>query len=111
MKHKIFVIHDVKANCYMEPWFLQQQAIAQRAFSDCVNDPDHNFGRHPEDYTLFNIGEYNDQNAKIEWIPPQSLGNGIEYLKPELADNQKDLFKTQGLSETTNDSHQTKPNS
>ncbi len=84
MKQLMFVIYDSKANAYMQPWFLTQQGMAQRAFSDCVNDADHNFGRHPEDYTLFQIGEFDDQTAKVEWTTPKAMGNGIEYvLKPK----------------------------
>ncbi len=94
MKHKMFVIYDSKANAFMQPWFLTQQGMAQRAFSDCVNDPDHNFGRHPEDYTLFDIGQFDDQNAKVEWNAPKSIGNGIQYLKNKLADDQHDLFES-----------------
>ncbi len=92
MKHKMFVIYDSKANAFMQPWFLTQEGMAQRAFSDCVNDSDHNFGRHPEDYTLFNIGDFDDQNAKIQSTTPITMGNGIQYLKAELADEQHDLF-------------------
>ena len=94
MQHKMFVIHDSKANAYLQPWFLTQRAMAQRAFMDCVNDKDHNFGRHPEDYTLFQIGTFDDQNAKIDWNSPIALGNGLEYIKPEQSDTQ-DLFQEQ----------------
>ncbi len=90
MKHKMFVIYDVKANAYMQPWFLTQEGMALRAFSDCVNDADHNFGRHPEDYTLFNIGSFDDANADIKWQPPKSMGNGLEFVRSE--DTQPDLF-------------------
>jgi len=94
MKHKMFVIYDVKANAYMQPWFLTQEGMALRAFSDCVNDKEHNFGRHPEDYTLFNIGEFDDSNAEVTWQTPKSMGNGIEYIK---LDTQPDLFKEHNI--------------
>jgi len=96
MKHNMFVIYDVKANAYLQPWFLSQEGMATRAFSDCVNDPEHNFGRHPEDYTLFNIGTFNDHDARIEWQAPKSMGNGLEYLKHE--ETQPDLFKHQSMT-------------
>lgn len=96
MKHKMFVVYDVKANAYMQPWFLTQEGMALRAFSDCVNDADHNFGRHPEDYTLFNIGTFDDSNADIKWQTPKSMGNGLEYVRTE--DTQPDLFKHQSMS-------------
>ncbi len=94
MKHQMFVIYDSKANAYMQPWFLTQTAMAQRAFMDCVNDKKHNFGMHPEDYTLFNIGTFDDSNANVKWQTPQTLGNGLEYIRPEQDDDQTDLFET-----------------
>ncbi len=106
MKHKMFVIYDSKANAYLQPWFLTTQPMAQRAFSDCVNDEDHNFGRHPEDYTLFTIGEFDDANAKIEWKSPTSMGNGIQYKTTKTEDQQidflqKQLEAQQGIPEQT----------
>ena len=92
MNHKMFVIYDQKANAYLQPWFLPKRAMAQRAFMDCVNDEQHNFGRHPEDYTLFQIGNYNDQNAEIESHAKVALGTGLEYLKQE--EDEPDFFKT-----------------
>ena len=94
MKHHMFVVYDVKANAYMQPWFLTQKGMALRAFSDCVNDSDHNFGRHPEDYTLFLIGTFDDTNANVLWETPKALGNGIEFVVQEKT-NQLDLYDTQ----------------
>ncbi len=95
MKHKMFVIYDSKANAYMQPWFLTQEGMALRAFSDCVNDKDHNFGRHPEDYTLFTIGEFDDLTAEVFWTSPISMGNGITYIKPILDNDTIDMFNIQ----------------
>jgi len=90
MNHKMFVIFDSKAGAYFPPWFLMKEPMALRAFGDCCNDAEHNFGRHPEDFTLFCIGEFDDQTARVEWIAPVSLGNGIEFVvQLELSD---DLF-------------------
>lgn len=92
MKHQMFVIYDAKANAYLQPWFLTTDAMALRAFNDCVNDKKHNFGLHPEDYTLFKIGEFNDANANINWQTPHALGNGLEFLLQEKT-NQLDLYE------------------
>ncbi len=81
MQTQMFVIYDSKANAYLQPWFLPTTPMAIRAFTDCIRDPKHNFGAHPEDYTLFDIGTYDDQNAKIHSKAPVALGNGIEYVR------------------------------
>ncbi len=93
MKHKMYVIYDSKAKAYMQPWFLTTTPMAQRLFTDCVNDKDHNFGRHPEDYTLFTIGNFDDNNAKIEWKSPEALGNGVQYIVTEKTGDQIDFLQ------------------
>lgn len=94
MIHKMFVIYDSQAKAYMQPWFLTQNGMAQRAFSDCVNDADHNFARHPEDYTLFTIGEYDDQTATLQCHAPHTMGNGIQYILTKPTDPQIDFLQT-----------------
>ena len=76
----IFAIYDQKADAYLNPFFLPNEALAQRTFGDCVNDPDHAFGKNPQDYTLFNLGVFNTQSGTIEVHGyAKSLGSGVEY--------------------------------
>ena len=70
MIQHIFAIHDAKAHAYMQPFFLPTHEMAQRTFGDCINDPNHNFGMHPEDYNLFLIGEFNDLTSEIIYCTP-----------------------------------------
>ena len=84
MKQLMFVIYDSKANAYLQPWFLTTEPMAIRAFTDLANDSDSNVSRHPEDYTLFNIGSFDDNTAEIIWNAPITLGNAIQYkTQPE----------------------------
>jgi len=81
MNQKIFTIFDSKANAYLTPFFLHMDGMALRIFKDCINDKNHQFGKHPEDYTLFCIGSWSDDKAKFLTNNPISLGNGIEFKK------------------------------
>ncbi len=92
MQQHMFVIYDSKANAFMTPWFLTTQALAVRAFSDLANDPESNVSRHPDDYTLFTIGTFNDQTAKIHWEEPKTLGNAIQFKKTQQTEEQPDMF-------------------
>lgn len=82
MIHKQFSIHDSKAGAFLPPFILPRQEMAQRTFSDCINSEDHQFGAHPDDYTLFLLGHWDDETAQFVPIEHgfQSLGNGVEYL-------------------------------
>lgn len=81
MKLKIYAVHDSKAEAYMNPFFLQNDAMAIRGFSDAANS-DSPIAKHPEDYTLFHIGEYSEAKGEIIPSTPRSLGNAVEFAKP-----------------------------
>lgn len=79
MKKLIFTVYDEKSEAYLQPFFLDTIGQAQRAVTDCVNDSNHQFGRHPSDYTLFQLGEYDDSTGKITSPVPKSLGCLVEF--------------------------------
>lgn len=55
--------------------------MAIRQFSDYVNDKNHPWGKHPEDYTLMSIGEYDDESAEIRTFDvPIVHGIGVKFL-------------------------------
>lgn len=79
---KVFCVRDQKTEAYMQPFFMKTKGEAIRAWSDTVSDKQTQFNKHPEDFTLFEIGEYNDDNGIL--IPHQalvSLGNALEFKK------------------------------
>lgn len=91
MIQHIFAVYDEAAGAYLAPFFLPAVGMATRSFADCVNDPEHGFGRNPKDYTLFLLGNFDDAKASFELREAkQSLGNGLEFLKRQ--DSHPDLF-------------------
>ena len=84
MIYSVFSIYDSKAEAYLPPFILPKQAQAKRAFSDCVNSDTHQFGQNPADYTLFELGNFNDEDGQhLVHRANISLGNGLEYLEPD----------------------------
>jgi len=93
MKHEIFTIYDSKAQAYLTPFFLHKDGMAMRVFADCVNDKNHQFGKHPEDYTLFRIGSWDDDKAKFLTNNPIAIGNGVEFIDKEYTEAQRDWIE------------------
>lgn len=84
MIYSVFSIYDSKAEAYLPPFILPKQAQAKRAFADCVNSESHQFGANPADYTLFELGTFNDEDGQhLLHRANISLGNGLEYLEPD----------------------------
>lgn len=87
MKLKIFSVFDDKASAFIPPFFLPNSAMAIRAFTQCVNDPSHQFGQNPGDYTLFELGEFDDSDGSIDLLMAQkNHGSGLIH-KRTLADS------------------------
>lgn len=82
MIYKVYSVFDSKIEAYLQPFFMQAKGQAIRGFSDLVNDKNHVFGKHPEDYCLFELGSYDDSSAKFDLNKnPLSIGVGVEFLK------------------------------
>lgn len=84
MKLFVFSIFDSKAEAFNTPIFLPAKGQATRTFEDQVNDESSPFNKHPGDYTLFLIGEFDTDTGLLTPLStPTSLGLAAEYLKPE----------------------------
>lgn len=82
MKSKFFTVYDSKTEVYLQPFLMQTKGAAIRAFADTVNDQSSQFAKHPEDFTLFEIGEYDDTTANmIAYDVKQPLGLAKEFQR------------------------------
>jgi len=81
-KQYAFSVYDAKAKAFMQPWFLPTEELALRAFGDCVKDPEHNFGRHPEDYILHQVGAWCPSNGTLTCPDaPMVIATGLSIAK------------------------------
>lgn len=83
MSNKIMVtVKDVKVEAYFPPFSVRTKGEAIRSFSDEINNnPDSLIGKHPSDYILFVVGEFDEQTGKlIAYDAPHSLGVGSDFV-------------------------------
>jgi hypothetical protein len=103
MIHKIFSIYDQKARAYLPPFYMHQTEMAIRVFSDCINSDNHQFAKHPADYTLFELGTFDDEHAKLDtYEAPTLLNNGIELVRAER-DNEQQILKLENTDAVLDD--------
>lgn len=82
MKLKVFSVYDVKAQAYLPPFFLPRTEMATRVFADSANDSTHMFCKHPEDFSLFELGEWDGETSKFDLLTtPKSHGLALFYKK------------------------------
>lgn len=81
---KIFAVYDSAVAAYMSPFFMHSRGQALRAFADTAEDASSSIGKHPKDFTLFELGEYNDSTAGFSlYDTPHALGVALELLSSE----------------------------
>lgn len=77
---EVFTIFDAKAGAYNTPFYLPTRGAAIRAFSDTVADSETMFHKHPEDFTLFILGSYDDSSAIFSMLEtPHPLGLAQDF--------------------------------
>lgn len=56
-----YSIYDTKTAHYAAPFFVAHEAVATRAVGELCSDLSTSVGRHPQDYTLWLLGHFDDQ--------------------------------------------------
>lgn len=80
MKTKMFTVRDSKSEAFLPPLYFRQRGEALRAFQVSANEPSHNFCRFPEDFSMYEIGEWNDETGRVEmYDTPVLLGIAIDF--------------------------------
>ncbi|QXP08418.1 MAG: nonstructural protein [Arizlama microvirus] len=80
MKLKLFTVYDSKTESYLRPFSLTTKGEALRGFQETVNDPQSQICKYPADFTLFELGEWDDQSASIIVLEAKiNLGNALEF--------------------------------
>ncbi len=81
---KIFAVYDSKAETHLLPAFIKNSADALRGFADAANNPEHPFCKYPADYTLFELGTYDEDAATFVIHEAKlNLGLALEYVKKD----------------------------
>jgi len=79
MIYKIICVRDRAADLYGAPQCVGTTGAAIRGFSDEINRPDdkNSFYLHPDDFDLFELGSFNDEDAEFVILSsPKQLALG-----------------------------------
>lgn len=82
MKIGIFAIRDSALGTFMPPYFYGSDGAAIRAFGDAVGReaPDNLFHAHPEHFSIYRLGSFDDETGLITAHEPQYIVDGPGLL-------------------------------
>lgn len=84
-----YSIYDTKALTYSPPFYAVAHGQAIRTVMDACADPNTNLGRHPADYTLYAVGQFNDANGELLSFKEREHISDVLALVPR---RQPDMF-------------------
>ena len=96
MRLNVYTIFDVASGAYMRPFFGASDGQAIRSFTDISQDADHEIGKHPEDYSLYRIGTYDDNKGVLHPEDKQCLATALEVVasaREKALGNQANFLK------------------
>lgn len=76
--YQVFAVKDSKAAAFALPFFLPRMEVALRSFRDAVKNPEHDMHRHPEDYSLWCLGEFDDNTGAMQPVEPVLVARAQE---------------------------------
>lgn len=73
--HVVCAVFDLCVGAYAKPFFVQSEKAAVRSFVDEVRrqSPDNLLSVHPEDYALYKLGTFDDDQGKVVCLEPPEL--------------------------------------
>ena len=80
MRVMVYTIFDTASGAAMRPFFAQGDGAAMREFSDLAVNAEHPIGKHPEDYSLFRIGQFDDNAITLIQEDKECLITGLEAV-------------------------------
>lgn len=83
MKYKVVAIRDRAVDGFMRPWFVTHIGAAARTFADEINRqaPDNALCQHPEDYDLYELGDYDDATGLFQTGVPRQVSVGKDVVR------------------------------
>lgn len=74
MLMKVYAVYDVKAEVFGNPVVGVNDYTMMRLMSDVLQNVEHPYAKHPEDYVLYRLGEYDDSSGVVSGdVAPVSL--------------------------------------
>jgi len=75
---QMFSVYDVKAEVYSQPITAPTINTMGRILGDVLAEGSHAYAKHPEDYVLFHLGEFDDSTGQVD---PLNAPNSLFSLK------------------------------
>lgn len=85
MKLKVVAVRDRAVDAFNQPFFVPSIGQANRLFADEVNrkDDKNMLNTHPEDFDLYELGEFDSGSGEFVCFSPRMVAIGKDVVRGE----------------------------
>ncbi len=80
MKQQIYAVYDTCAGIYDSPHFANSDDLVKRQFQDIASGTDNPIAKHPEHYSLWRLGAWDNTTGKINDEKNECLCTALEII-------------------------------
>lgn len=93
---QVFSLFDKTSLSYNLPMFYTSQGEAMRGFLDIIEDTRTIVHRHPEDFSLYLIGSFDENSGLVDSLQePKQVCTAIDLIRVKK-ETQPDMFTSEG---------------
>lgn len=81
---KMISVRDSKVDAYNAPRAFRSLEEAIRAFRAACQDPESDFGRFPEDYSIWYTANFDDEDAEFTPVPKTCLAQAVDLVEAKF---------------------------
>lgn len=80
-KFVVCAVYDAAVKAFATPFFVRSKGEAVRSFGDACTDPKIELGKHPDDFTLHYIGNWDDAGYLDVLKDAELLAKAVDYAQ------------------------------
>ncbi|AZL82700.1 nonstructural protein [Apis mellifera associated microvirus 2] len=82
MFFRMVAVKDTRVSSFMIPQATTHIAGTLRAWTDSVRDPQTDFAKHPEDYELWHLCDFDDETGLFHPLPngPERIARALDLV-------------------------------
>ncbi len=91
MKVQCYAIFDSCSGIYEKPFFSSADDMVKREFQDVATSADHLISKHPEHFSLWRLGMFNNVNGELSDETNECLWTALEAIAQSHTVDEKQM--------------------
>lgn len=84
--HKVFLLKDEKSNSYGFPIARETRGLFIRDIQEALTEGRATFAKHPQDFSVFEVGEYDPQTGNIHTYETKNCLGLVQDFRSSLGE-------------------------